>query len=338
MPLFALATLMPALLIAAGVVLGGPWTAAGLIYMTLLVACLDQLVARAAVNADPEAEFPGSSALLAVLGMVHLGLMALVLWAAAGPSGLSIAERVLIGFAGGLVFGQISHPVAHELIHKRPRTLRLLGRLVYTTMLTGHHASAHLHVHHVHVASSDDPNSPPLGQGFYRFALRAGPGSFRAGLAAETARLRRADRPIWRHPYLLYVGGAVACLVAAVSFFGPAGLLIYLAICAHAQMQILLSDYVQHYGLRRKRREDGRLEPVGPAHSWNAPHWFSSAVTLNAPRHSDHHVTPTRPYPALQLDTEAMPCLPRPLPVMAAIALVPPLWRRVMDKRAARWA
>ena len=335
---FAFATFAPAILIAAGVYWGGYAAGFALIYMTALVALLDQLIARTAPNADPEAEFPGSTALLRAWGVTHFGLMALVLWAVAGSSGLSIAERVMIGIAAGLVFGQISHPVAHELIHKPSRALRLMGRVVYTAMLVGHHASAHLRVHHVHVASNDDPSSARLGQGFYKFALQASVGSFRAGLSAETQMLKRAGKPVWRHPYLIYTGGAALCLIAAYTVFGRVGLWSYVAICSYAQLQILLSDYVQHYGLRRHMREDGRLEPVGPQHSWNTPHWFSSAVTLNAPRHSDHHVTPARAYPALQNDPDEMPQLPRALPVMAAMALFPPLWRRVMDKRAARWA
>lgn len=57
---------------------------------------------------------------------------------------------------------------------------------------------------------------------------------------------------------------------------------------------------------------------------------------LNAPRHSDHHAHPSRIYPALRLgDTGApgRPILQRSLPAMAALALFPPLWRRVMDPR-----
>jgi len=75
---------------------------------------------------------------------------------------------------------------------------------------------------------------------------------------------------------------------------------------------------------------------MGVRHSWNAPHWFSSALMLNAPRHSDHHTHPARVYPALRL-TEDMPVLPRSLPAMATLALFPRLWRRVMDPRVADW-
>ena len=102
-------------------------------------------------------------------------------------------------------------------------------------------------------------------------------------------------------------------------------------------MQILLSDYVQHYGLERGERPDGKLEPVRAVHSWNSPHRVTSAMMLNASRHSDHHMHPGRIYPGLQIDPETMPMLPRSLPVMAVVALVPPWWRRVMNPRILKW-
>jgi alkane 1-monooxygenase len=58
---------------------------------------------------------------------------------------------------------------------------------------------------------------------------------------------------------------------------------------------------------------------------------------LNAPRHSDHHMHPARSFPALELSAENMPILPHSLPVMACLALVPGLWRKVMDRRVAKW-
>ncbi|PVA10204.1 alkane 1-monooxygenase [Pelagivirga sediminicola] len=341
MLMFYGATLAPLAMIALGATTGGPWPALALGYMTVPSFALDRLSARRAEDAGGDGEFPAAIPLLPIIGLAHLLLLALVVRAIAMPAetlgALGPWQRAFLGLATALVFGQISHPAAHELIHKPARLLRLMGRLIYTSLLVGHHASAHLRVHHVLVASDGDPNSARRGEGFYRFALRAGPGSFKAGLAADTAMLRRAGRPVWRHPYVLYCVGGVACMGAALALGGVPGLAAYVAICLYAQMQILMSDYVQHYGLRRQTLPGGRLEPVGPQHSWNTPHRFSSAMTLNAPRHSDHHVNPARVYPALRLRRADMPVLPYPLPAMAALSLVPPLWRRVMDRRLDRW-
>lgn len=335
--MFAFITILPCVLIGAGALLGGGWAWGALIYMTALVASMDRLIAANSDNADPDAEFPASNALLLLLGLVHFAILPLSLWAVAGPSGLEIAERIAVAAGAGLIFGQISHPVAHELIHKRQRLLRWLGMWIYTSLLTGHHASAHLLIHHVYVGSDQDPNSAPKGENFYRYMARVTRQSFVAALRVENARRRRSDAPVYLHPYGLYMGGGVACASVAAVALGPVGLIAFLSIIAHAQIQILMSDYVQHYGLRRIRHENGRLEAVGPQHSWNAPDVFSAVLMVNAPRHSDHHMSPHRAFPALQLNPENMPYLPYPLPVMGVIALFPKLWFRLMNPLCARW-
>jgi alkane 1-monooxygenase len=151
------------------------------------------------------------------------------------------------------------------------------------------------------------------------------------------AALRRRAPPGKRrpNPYLWWVGGGVTAILVTGAAFGWAGLAVYLLLCLHAQMQILLSDYVQHYGLERAALPGGRYEPVGAAHAWEARQAGSGAMLLHAGRHADHHAHPGRPFPDLVHD-QAAPRLPFGMPVMGAIALVPPLWRRVMDPRLAR--
>ena len=335
---FALATTLPVALLSAAALLGGVWPVAALAYLTVLTFSLDLLIHGAVARRGADGEFPSGSALSVFLGLAHVPLLVLAVMALSGATGQGWGER-LVGFvAFGMFFGQVSNANAHELIHRQARWPRRLGQLVYVSLLFGHHTSAHTRVHHVWVATPNDPNSPRPGEGFYRFWPRAWIGSFRAGLRAETALRARATPPppAWTHPYVGYVGGALATLALALWLFGPAGLLALIAITAYAQMQLLVSDYVQHYGLHRAILPNGRPEPVSPAHSWNAPHFFSSALMLNAPRHSDHHMHPLRPYPSLRLDSATMPVLPRSLPAMGALALCPPLWRRVMDPRVAR--
>lgn len=325
---FALASLLPVVMLGLGAALGGLWFGLALVYTTGFMAMADRLVAVAAPDAPEGAEFPAANVLLIALALAHLALLPVAVFAVAGGSSLSGAERMTAFFAFGLFFGQIANPAAHELIHRGDRRLHDLGVAIYVTLLFGHHASAHRHVHHRHVASQADPNTARRGESFYVFAPRAWAGSFRAGLAAENA--RRGGL----HPYIVYVGGAAVCLTLAFALAGAAGLAAYLALASYATAQLLLSDYVQHYGLSRARLPDGRLEPVSERHSWNAAHPASAAMMLNAARHSDHHAHPARPYPALRL-RGTVPLLPRSLPVMGVIALCPPLWRRVMHPRLA---
>lgn len=329
---FTLATLGMVALLAPGLVAGRPFPALALVYITVFAFFMDRLAALAGPDRASE-EFPAGDGLALALGLLHFPLLYGGVRAIAAP-GLVTSDKVLIFLALSLYLGQVSNANAHELIHRPSRWMRRLGVAVYSSILFGHHASAHLRVHHVHAATGRDPNSARMGEHFYTFALRAWWGSFRAGLAAES-RLRSGRGGL--HPYVIHGTGALASLALAAGIAGGAGVAVLLGLSAYAQAQLLLSDYVQHYGLCRRQTAPGKWEPVGPEHSWNAPQGFSSALMLNAPRHSDHHARPARPYPGLEIDRGAMPVLPHSLPVMAVLALVPPVWHRVMDRRAQQW-
>ena len=327
---FAMITLAPVVLLLAGLAIGGWGAVLAFGFISPAVLLLDRFAARAAPHVPGADEFPAADGLSALLAMVHLGLLPLMVWALAGGIELSIGARVAL-FAGlGLWIGQVSNSNAHELIHRQDRWLRGLGVAVYASVGYGHHASAHRLVHHRFVATADDPNTAQRGESFYAFARRAWPAEFVAGRQMETqlrARVKRGP-----HPYAVYLGGAALAAVLAMVLGGFRGLVIWAGLAAWAQVQLLLSDYVQHYGLLRARLPNGKPEPVGPGHSWDAPHWASSALMLNAPRHADHHAHPGRAYPALDLPAGGLR-LPYSLPVMATLALVPPLWFRLMDRR-----
>lgn len=332
---FALAALAPLGLFAAGIWAGGGWAVAGLVYMTVFAAALDRITGLFLGDAPEGAEFPGAEGLLVALALGSVVLMPAAVWAIAG-SDLGIGARLAIFIGAGLWFGQVANSTAHELIHRQSRWLFRLGGLVYCVLLFGHHTSAHRLVHHFHAATPADPNTARSGEGYYRFLLRAWTGSFRRGWAAENGLRARGKTGL--HPYAVYIGAAGICLSHGYAIAGVWGVLAWAALAAHAQSQLMLSDYVQHYGLMRAKREDGRFEPMGLRHSWNAPHWFSAAYMLNAPRHSDHHAHPARPYPALRLpEAEAAPMLPWPLPAACMIALVPPLWKRAIRPHLNRW-
>ncbi|MEM6303554.1 MAG: alkane 1-monooxygenase [Pseudomonadota bacterium] len=330
---YATASLTPALLLALACVFAGSWPLLAVLSITVVVFFADKIG-----KALPETAGTGRGVSVA-LAAVHFPLLFLGVWAIGTGAHLSTIDKVLLFTGLGLFFGQISNSNAHELIHARDRAGKRLGAALYISMLHGHHVSAHLRVHHVYAGTDKDPNSARRGEGFWAFVLRASVGEFMAGFRADQAhRARHAGRLSWvSHPYLAYVLGGLALLTMSFLIGGLVGLLAHIGIAIYAQMQLLLSDYVQHYGLRRKMTARGVPEPVGPEHSWNAPKWYSSAMMLNAPRHSDHHMRPAKAYPALTVTPQTMPILPHSLPVMAVIALVPPLWRRMMDRRVARW-
>jgi alkane 1-monooxygenase len=333
---FVLASVLPiALALAAG--LGIHWAAwAALGYMALVVPLIDLSLPRVLDRRHVEVE---SDALPIVLGVLHLVLLPVTILGLSNATGLDQPAQVALFAAVAMIFGQISCSNAHELIHKGRALPNVLGRVVYATLFFGHHASAHPAVHHRFVATSDDPNSAAEGESLYRFLPRAWIGSFRAGLRVEIARLRRKGAPAWGagNPFWGYGLFSALALTASAAIGGWGGIAAHLALGLLASAQLLTSDYVQHYGLRRARLADGRYEAVGPEHSWNAPDAFSRLMMLNAPLHSEHHLHPTRPFPQLGRPEGAEgPVLPYSLPIMAGIACIPPLWKRVMGRELER--
>ena len=335
---FALATLVPVPLLILASVLGGGWIFMAILYMAVFSFAMDEWTVLSVPDQPDTQELPTADQLGIALAVAHFGLLALGLFALGGGTGLGIAGQIGLLFALGLFFGQISNSNAHELIHKSDKKLFELGKWVYISLLFGHHTSAHRYVHHRYVATGEDPATADLDEGFYDYAQRAWLDGFRSGYEMEVAMTNRLEGKRRLNPYVIYLCGAAGLLIAALVLFGPLGLLAYLALAALAQSQLLLSDYVQHYGLLRRRLPGGKVEPIGPEHSWNAPHWFTGLLMLNAPRHSDHHTNPRKPFTGLKLPVaNSAPMLPYSLPVMCAVALYPPYWRKMMSPRAKSW-
>jgi alkane 1-monooxygenase len=331
---YAAVTVPPMLLLILAATAWGGFAWVALLWLTLVATLADRLLQPPAATPTEEETAPWSDTLSVALAVGHwLVLLATTGSIAAGN--LTLGQGIALFFASASFMGQVSHPNAHELIHRRVTILRALGASVYTSVGFGHHVSAHRLVHHRHVGTSDDPNTPEPGESFYSYLRRAWRGSFEAGIVAEIDRLdRRNFGPNHiSNPYWLWIGGAVATFILVIALGGPFAGVVLVGLGALTGAQILMSDYVQHYGLQRLILPSGRLEPVAAHHSWNAPRGFSSYLMMNAPAHSEHHMHPDRPYDRLDPQADA-PTLPLSMPVMAMIALVPSLWQRMMDKRA----
>ena len=119
---------------------------------------------------------------------------------------------------------------------------------------------------------------------------------------------------------------------------GRLGLALFVFQALVAIWQLELVDYIEHYGLTRRHLGEGKYEHIKPHHSWNAGHKATNWFLINLQRHSDHHWKPDRRFPLLQTyGTDEAPQLPFGYPVMTTLALVPPLWRRVMNPRVRAW-
>ncbi len=251
MILFLIASLTPAILIAAAALLGGIWPWVALLGGVPCALMLD----GTGLSAPRERQADRAVALITGgLGLAHLALMPLVVIGLVRLVPGHWGQAAALYLSAAVYFGQVANANAHELIHMAGRWPRRLGAAVYSALLFGHHVSAHRLVHHIHVASDGDPNSARAGESFYAFWPRAWAGSFRAALRAVNAQRAKATtaKPVWTHPFLGYGLGGVAALAVAGAVGGWPGVGLWVLVCLYAQMQLLLADYVQHYGLRRR--------------------------------------------------------------------------------------
>ena len=332
---YAIATLVPAFFLLLAAVLWGGFAWVALLWLTIGAALADQFLAPPQAPEEDDLMDEWADRLSLALGGVHFLVLAVAIAALSSGSGFTLLQGLAFFFATASFFGQVSHPNAHELIHRRDWTPFALGAAVYASVGFGHHVSAHRRIHHANVGTEDDPNTPLQNESYWDYMPRAWIEGFEAAMQVENERLERKDKGPWHpsNPFFVWVGGMVLGLIAAVllgGFIGPFLLIMFWLLTG---AQILMSDYVQHYGLQRLLQSDGRVEPVGPHHSWNAPRGFSSYLMMNAPSHSEHHMRPDLRFDELD-PTAPVPTLPYPMPIMAMIAMVPSQWRRVMNKRA----
>lgn len=166
----------------------------------------------------------------------------------------------------------------------------------------GHFFVEHNRCHHVRVATPEDPASARLGESFWAFPARTVAGSLASAWQIEKARLGRQGRPT-----LSLGNDAVNAWALTAMLFGA-----LLAAFGGATLPWLLVEAALGFCLL------GR-----------------TAATSRALR--DTRGTPTtwpRTYQALR-SFPAAPELPSGYGTMTVVALVTPLWRRIMDPRVA---
>ena len=263
-----------------------------------------------------------------------------ILWYVTHTGHLSVLEQIVLFFGIGVISGAVGIVYAHELCHQKPKLERNFGDLLLAMVLYSHFRSEHLLVHHRYVGTPRDPVTARYNEGFHRFFFRVLREQPVSAFRAEKAMLARKNllwhdrsNPLWKYLALQIMFIALAAIIG-----GWAGLGLFLTQAIVAIWQLELTNYVEHYGLTRKHLGDGKYEHVLPRHSWNASQLASNWLLINLQRHSDHHYKPDRRFPLLQTyDEPEAPQLPYGYPIMTMAAMVPPIWRRVMNPRVRKW-
>jgi alkane 1-monooxygenase len=263
-----------------------------------------------------------------------------LLWYVPRAAHLDKAEALMLFFGMGVIAGTIGINYSHELMHQKATAERWLADLLLASVLYSHFRSEHLRVHHFYVGTPRDPVTARYNEGFQRFFPRVLVQSLRSSWQAEQAMLARRGLRVWHraNPFWRYGLLQLAMLTLAYILAGWTGIGLFALQAGVAIWQLELVNYIEHYGLTRRHLGNGAYEHVLPRHSWNASPKASNWLLLNLQRHSDHHFKPDRRFPLLQTYTEDdAPQLPHGYPLMTIAAMIPPLWKRVMNPRVRAW-
>ena len=253
----------------------------------------------------PSLPFDALLGLLAALQLVNVFLAARMIQQTGTVVSL---DTVLVAVVVGSSSAYSGIVVAHELIHRRQRAWRNLGRLLLATVLYEHFSVEHVRGHHVRVGTLEDPATARFGESFNRFYFRTVPAQFRSAWRLEAERLGDVNMP-WYDPRTIrnrvLHGVAVELGIAAGLYaaFGPAALVAHVGQALWASRSLEVVNYFEHWGIVRRGRR------VMPVHSWDSYSRFTYYALTGLSRHADHHAFASRPYEQLRV-WQASPKLP----------------------------
>jgi alkane 1-monooxygenase len=260
---------------------------------------------RAPHRGLPAWPFDALLTVLVVIQLLNIALLARLFTLQTFWSVDALVSIVLVGASSG--YSGIV--VAHELIHRRGRSARLVGRALLCTVLYEHFYTEHVRGHHVRVGTPDDPATARYGESFARFYLRTVPAQFRSAWRLETKRL--GDEKMGLYDRRLLHSRVVHGLVvewglafAILAFCGGAAFAVFVLQALFATRALEVVNYFEHWGLVR------RGSKVRPVDSWDTHSRFTYFALTGLTRHADHHAYASRPYQELRVHDEA-PVLPR---------------------------
>ncbi len=314
---------------------GGFLTFAFPLFVFGLLPILELSMPAGTGNLDTEAERQALSSrlydwVLYLLVPAHWFLLLLFL------HGFASAEWGTVSTVGsvwtmGLCCGIFGINVAHELGHRHKPFEQFLAKSLLVTSLYLHFFIEHNRGHHTRIATDDDPASARLGESLYRFWARSMVGGWLSAWELERRRLEKKGRKwfSWDNQMLRFQVIQLSWVATVSIVWGFRTTLGYLTAALLGGLLLETVNYIEHYGLRRRKLDDGRWERVTADHSWNSDHQLGRLLLFELTRHSDHHLHASRKYQVLRHIEEA-PQMPTGYPGMMTLALIPPLWFKLV--------
>ena len=264
---------------------------------------------------------------------VVYGLLIYALWLVSSQS-LSTTEIIGLTFSLGIVLGTNGINVAHELGHRLKTKERYLGKLLLLPSLYMHFFIEHNFGHHVNAATQEDPATAKYNQTVYSFWITSVFRQYINAWKLQSKLLKQHRTAIFspKNDMFWYLIIQTGYLVLVLFIFGPTGLFFALSAAIVGFLLLETVNYIEHYGLLRKKLPSGRYERVKEVHSWNSNHVVGRIVLYELTRHSDHHYKSSKKYQLLDYH-DISPQMPYGYPTSMVMSFLPPLWFKVMNPR-----
>lgn len=253
-------------------------------------------------------------------------------------SSLSVWERIGMMISFGMSCGALGINAAHELGHRNTWYEQLMSKMLLFTTLYMHFFIEHNRGHHKNVSTDEDPASSRYGETLYAFYIRSVRDSWLSAWNLEAKRLEKANVSFWslQNEMLRFQVIQFSLLMAIILLFDWQVLLLFMGSATIGFLLLETVNYIEHYGLRRKKTAGNYYERTLPIHSWNSNHPLGRVFLLELTRHSDHHYIPNRKYQVLR-HFEESPQMPTGYPGMMVLSFFPPLWFKVMHKQIEKY-
>ncbi len=322
----------------AGIWLGGVWSFSTPVFAFVMIPLLEILLPQDPANiSEREKTTAKAAALYDWMLYANLPIVYGLIWlvgSKVSAGGFQGAEYAGIALSLGIVLGTNGINVGHELGHRQDSPERFLGKLLLLPSLYMHFYIEHNFGHHLHAATREDPATARFNQPVYGFWITSVTRQYLKAWKIQRDLLKRAGRPFWSvyNDMLWYQVLQLLYVLVLYLLFGAftAGFLLVAACIGFLLLETV--NYIEHYGLLRKKLPSGRYERVREVHSWNSNHLMGRIILYELTRHSDHHYKASKKYQLLDYH-DSSPDMPYGYPTSMVLSLIPPLWFRIMNPR-----
>ena len=320
-----------------GILLGGGYTYMTVIYAFVFIPALEMLLKESNEEMSDEVKKNRSMDIFFdILLYLNIPLVFSIFFLSLNLLLYSSSSFEIVGIIAStsIMMATNGINVAHELGHRKSFFIRTCSKLLLMPSQYMHFYIEHNFGHHVNVGTAEDPATAKYKQSLYSFWITSVIGQYIGAWKLQLKLLKISKYKFFsiKNDMMFYVIFQLMFIYLIYFNYGITVTIYSLIISVISFLFLETINYIEHYGLSRKKDKNGRYERVKTIHSWNSNHVVGRLVLYELTRHSDHHFISSKKYQVLESIDES-PQLPYGYPTSILLSMVPPLWFKIMNPR-----